>query len=120
MNILNYTKKLNIKDGVYDSYTHEYLGEYLRFLRDYYNVNLMSLYNCFSDRAATNINLKFSISKRIDSENSEIINCEFADDDLYKLYVVPVKLFKNYTIAIDSAQAVELCCPKKMSNHGFC
>ena len=28
MNILNYTKKLNIKDGVYDSYTHEYLGEY--------------------------------------------------------------------------------------------
>lgn len=110
MNILNYTKKLNIKDGVYDSYTHEYLGEYLRFLRDYYNVNLMSLYNCFSDRAATNINLKFSISKKVDSENSEIINCEFADNDLYKLYVVPVKLFKNYTIAIDSAQAVELCC----------
>ena len=39
------TRKLNSPGIQYDTITHEYLGEYLRFLRDYYHVNLMSMYN---------------------------------------------------------------------------
>ena len=43
---LNITGKMNLFNGLYDSRTHIYLGNYLRFLRDYNNINLMSLYNC--------------------------------------------------------------------------
>lgn len=96
--IKNYTKNLVIKDSVYDSYTHEYLGDYLRFQRDYNNINLMSLYNCFSNRACP----KLSIT-------GPNFNFNTADTQ-YKIYMVPVKLFRTYTIAIDCEQSIEICC----------
>lgn len=96
--IKNYTKNLVIKDSVYDSYTHEYLGDYLRFQRDYNNINLMSLYNCFSNRACP----KLSITGPNFSFNTA--------DTQYKIYMIPVKLFRVYTIAIDCEQPIEICC----------
>ena len=49
------TKSLYSPGRFYDIATHEYLGEYLRFLRDYYNINLMPLYNCFSNNLCDNV-----------------------------------------------------------------
>lgn len=100
MKLLNYTKTLKISSNIYDSYTHEYLGDYLRFHRDYLNLDLMPLYNCFSDNlcealSITSINPSFTFD---------------TSDSRYKIYMLPVKLFKSYTIAIDSDLPVEICC----------
>lgn len=93
---LNITHKYSIKSLRYDSETHKTLGEYLRFIRDYHEVDLMSLYNCFSNELAYNLYIK----------NSEF---EFNSDSKdYKIYKVPVKFGKEYTIAIDSASGYEL------------
>ena len=100
---LNQTKNLSIKNNIYDSYTHEYLGEYLRFQRDYNNINLMSMYNCFSNTICQHLHINHS--------NSQKIKFIFdTDNKKYRIYMLPVKLFKKYTIAIDSSEPVEMCC----------
>lgn len=98
------TRTLNSPGVSYDTKTHEYLGDYLRFLRDYYNINLMSLYNCFVDKIYNNIHFNFSLGpNRLKiSFNSQ--------DPNYRIYAIPVKLFATYTIALDSSQGVELFC----------
>lgn len=68
----NLTKKLRLENDIYDSYTHTYLGNYLRFIRDYFGINLMSLYNCYN--------------------NETIIQ------DNYKYLLIPVKYNTTYTI----------------------
>lgn len=105
--ILNYTKNLQIQNTVYDSYTHEYLGDYLRFHRDFANINLMPLYNCFSNRACPHLDISFTIGNSYEVKFKTDQSFETA---LYKYYMVPVKFFKNYTIAIDSGASIEVCC----------
>lgn len=117
----NYTKKFQIKNNIYDSYTHEYLGQYLRFLRDYYDLNLMPLYNCFSNNLCSNLELKFNVyppslltsgaRNTLNELNINKKNVIFSSNDKHsKIYMIPVKLFKKYTIAIDSESPIELCC----------
>ena len=101
----NETKNYVIKNNIYDYYTHEYLGEYLRFIRDFHNVDLMPLYNCFSDHICNNIELTFDIGK----EDKKSITFSGSNPE-YKIYMLPVKLFQKYTIAIDCQQKYELCC----------
>ena len=101
----NETKNYVIKNNIYDYYTHEYLGEYLRFIRDFHNVDLMPLYNCFSDHICNNIELTFDIGK----EDKKSITFSGSNPE-YKIYMLPVKLFQKYTIAIDCQQEYELCC----------
>lgn len=71
----NLTTTLTLSNNIYDTYTHEYLGKYLRFIRDFLGFDLMSLYNCYSN------NLKF--------------------DDKYKYIIIPTILNKTYTVAIN-------------------
>lgn len=101
--IPNKVRNLKIKDNVYDYYTHEYLGDYLRFLRDFDDINLMSLYNCFSNRLCDNID------QMITTPAGQVATFNAADSK-YKIYMLPIKLFKDYTIAIDSTSPIELCC----------
>lgn len=106
--LLNYTKNLQIQNTVYDSYTHEYLGDYLRFHRDFANINLMPLYNCFSNRACPHLDLSFNIG--LSNYEAKFKTDQLFETALYKYYMVPVKFFKDYTIAIDSETSIEVCC----------
>lgn len=115
LKVPNYTKNLKITNNAYDSYTHEYLGDFLRFHRDYLNINLMPLYNCFSESPCPNIDVSITVlPDTIDEDTGETIkgySAEFKTEDTrYKIYMVPIKLFQQYTIAIDCEDAVEMCC----------
>jgi hypothetical protein len=105
------TKVLKSTGDTYDTKTHEYLGDYLRFIRDYYDINLMSLYNCFSNRIINNIFLKIDPQIEVHSGGRPCPKIEFSSyDPRYRIYALPVKLFENYTIAIDCSQSIELFC----------
>lgn len=98
---LNITKNLEMSSSLYDTYTHNYLGDYLRFQRDYKGINLMSMYNCFSGEIAHNIDRTISITDNVTTVFK-------SDDGEHIIYMVPVKFGCNYTIAIDCEGAVEM------------
>lgn len=96
--VLNRTHTLETDALFYDYHTHEYLGEYLRYLRDYKKIDLMSLYNCFSNNIPDNLKI---VSQ----------NYNFSSKDAgYTVYMIPVKFSQTYTIAADSTQGIELIC----------
>ena len=97
------TRSLNSHGRYYDTTTHEYLGDYLRFLRDYHNINLMSMYNCFNDKLYNNVYFNFDLPGGKEATFD-------AQAPNYKIYALPVKLFSEYTIAIDCSQGIELFC----------
>ncbi len=103
LKIKNGTKNLVINNNVYDSYTHEYLGDFLRFHRDYSNINLMPLYNCFSNRTCPNLDITFDVTP----DYKAVFKTKNTD---YKIYMIPIKFFQKYTIAIDCNEAVEVFC----------
>lgn len=96
--IENITKNLEIRNNIYDSYTHEYLGDYLRYLRDYKNLNLLSMYNCFSNVCIESV--KFEVHGSVFDANSKE----------YTIFAIPIKFNQKYTIAIDWHGIIEMCC----------
>lgn len=100
--IQNVTKNLIVSNGIYDSYTHSYLGDYLRFYRDMKNINLMSMYNCFSNEQAKNLQLDVK-----DVEGNTKFNFDTTNDN-FKIYMVPVKFFEKYTIGIECDTKIEI------------
>lgn len=95
--VLNFTKVLNSNSFDYDSYTHDYLGNYLRFIRDYKGLDLMPLYNCFSNKEVTDLTIKSSIGETLIETNEDC-----------KVYMINVNPFTEYTLYIDSVEPVEL------------
>jgi hypothetical protein len=108
-NIPGLTRHLNSPGINYDTKTHEYLGDYLRFIRDYYDINLMSLYNCFTDKIYNNVYFNFVLNPKA-TKNKQVKILFNAQEPEYRLYALPVKLFAEYTIAIDCDQGIEMFC----------
>ena len=90
---LNITHKFVSNTSYYDQQTHKYLGEYLRCLRDIYNLDLMSLYNCFNYNFADNVTLSLDKNNQVLQQKS----------DKFKVILIPIKYNKTYTIALDSS-----------------
>lgn len=105
--INNVTKNLIIKSNNYDTYTHRYLGDYLRFLNKYKKINLMSLYNCFTNELNTAVDI--TLTRTTNGAKKTIATFKGSETGT-KIYMLPVKLFQKYTIAIDSSLPVEMCC----------
>ncbi len=63
----NITSTFGANQSYYSTEVHERLGEYLRAYRDYYGIDLMNFYNCYSNRLFENIKLPI---KRVADQNS--------------------------------------------------
>ena len=100
--VLNSTTNLKMNSTIYDTYTHEYLGRFLRFIRDYRNLDLMPLYNCFS------YNKPFEFNLTVDLGDNKTILLNTGDSH-YDYYLVPITFGQDYTIAIDSPMSYEIC-----------
>ena len=98
--LLNITHTLDITNNIYDSYTHKYLGEYLRFLRDYRKIDLMSMYNCFSNEIPRELYNFVTVNNKkymFDSSDSSQI-----------IYMIPIKLGQVYTISLNTPRPVKM------------
>ena len=92
----NYSYKSSI--SYYDSETHKHLGNYLRFLRDKEDLNLMMYYNCYNYYMIDEISLSKNFT---DTSTQELVTWKPETLSGYKLAAVPIKFDKQYTIAID-------------------
>lgn len=101
-NILNITHNLVVNTNTYDYKTHNKLGNYLRFMRDYNKLDLMSMYNCFNGQVANNIDIDFKLNN---SDDRKIFN---TTDNSYKILTIPVKYYKKYSIYLDCSTTVEM------------
>jgi hypothetical protein len=120
--ILNITKHLKITNNFYDEHTHEYLGDFLRFQRDFLGLDLMPLYNCFGKRVCNHIDISIDKKKLQYKYNARTATDELVEvverkrhafwskDEGHIIYMVPIKFFKEYTIAIDAPTGIETCC----------
>ena len=90
--IFDVTNNLHNTSMIYDSNTHKYLGEYLRFIRDYTGLDLMQMYNCFTNEIPVNLHLN-----NFNSDNSK-----------YQLFILPIKFNRKYTIGLDCSSQVSL------------
>ncbi len=79
--------------SLYDPSTHYALGQYLRYIRDMHNLDLLPYYNCYSGISSDKI--------RIDKNTNKINNYNNIDDGLVS-YIVPIKFNQEYTIYYNS------------------
>lgn len=77
----------------YDIETHKRLGQYLRCYRDIYDIDLMPFYNCFTGQYTSGLKIT----------KDGIVNKPNSTD---KIFMIPIKFNKTYTICIDSQSEV--------------
>lgn len=95
------TGTLQPTSSIYDSKTHAYLGNYLRFLRDFVGIDLMGLYNCNA----------YDMPGSMSAKHPDYSGISFSTDDSgYFLMMVPVRWGMKYTVAIDWHGPLEMAC----------
>ena len=92
-NNIKYNYTYHSKFSYYDSETHKHLGEYLRYLKAIKSLDLMPFYNCYNYHIVDNVTLKYR------GEDNKTYS--LSTDNKYKVVAVPIKFFRQYTIAID-------------------
>lgn len=92
------TQKFISTTSYYDEITHKFLGDYLRLIKNRYNLNLMSLYNCFNYKIGEEVYIEENTNT--DGERYTLTNNV---NDRYKMVLVPIKFNTTYTVALDSA-----------------
>lgn len=90
---INISRRHKCYNTYYDQQTHYFLGEYLRCMRDLYNVDLMGLYNCF------NYNIIREIYLHEKDNDGKCYTLRV--NDAYKEVLIPIKFNQVYSIAID-------------------
>lgn len=107
----NNYRRLKVQNNIYDAYTHAYLGDYLRFLRDYAQLDLMPLYNCFNNKLVSLVNIKtLNLDAAKETNIPENVTFKNWTNSNYKIYAIPIKFFKEYTIAIECESSIETFC----------
>lgn len=93
----NINMKYLSRESTYDSNTHYYLGQFLRYIRDTKGIDLMPFYNCFNNDVFDNI--VFYQNKLEISENNN------AD---YEIALVPIKYNTTYYIYTHNINTLEV------------
>lgn len=92
----------------YDEETHLKLGEYLRYLNNMYDLDLMPLYNCFNYKLANNVTL-YQYREQLANGTSRVVSgVSEVKSSKTKTYLVPIKFDKIYTIALESSFPVQM------------
>ena len=106
----NLTNNYIPTESCYSSELHEYLGEYLRAYRDTYKIDLMGLYNCFSNRLISKVSLPMAIREENTQGSSGLQATSFTTwyqfkdpNDNYKITCFPIKFNMEYKIKIYGA-----------------
>ena len=73
---LNITSNYIPTCNYYSTELHEWLGRYLRAFSDYYKIDLMAFYNCFSNRLLENVGLPITIKEDNNNGNNQINKLE--------------------------------------------
>ncbi len=106
------TSSYTSNTSFYDSETHYYLGQYLRTLRDLYNIDLMQCYNCWDNVYSDNIRIKKDITNKqeglVDGGIAYKIITDNTLDDGYKTIIVPIKFNQKYTVYLNSNMPIDI------------
>lgn len=105
---VNLTRKHIISDNFYSRDVHKYLGDYLRCFRDIYDINLMSMYNCFTYDLIDGVSLNDNPNKPYSLETREN----------YKILSIPIKFNRKYTLVFDNTNFT-LMYPMLLTNSGL-
>ena len=97
----NFTKNLEIRNLIYDRYTHRFLGKYLEFIKAYKNIDLMCLYNYFDQEV-----LNDEISFINDNEKEIIFGNKLSNFITYKVPINKLST-KKYSIYLQSTFPTE-------------
>ncbi len=103
----------------YDTLTHVHLGNYLRYLRDEKQIDLMPYYNCYSGYEIRGVMLNPLEEDVIHPEEALFpsndiypgmymytypnIKYSLRNSDDYRIVAVPIKFNRTYTVAIESS-----------------